>query len=523
MKNRAISLILITVMLLGLLCGCGEAAPATEPAATAPVDNGLDVALGQTLSLSADTLSGEITWSSSNPELAAVDADGVVTAFSDRGDVTVTATAGDKTQEFEINLCAQTAFGAVHLPSGDGKLTIGVWNGSYHEIDDFRMELLADAGISLLIGLEERWLVNYTMEEMLDMAQVYGISVLEDMRDWDGVTVPEYTDHPALAGYLLFDEPNTLQYEQLTQLKEKFDAVMPEDKLFYVNLFPMACAYESLYGNDYDRSKVDYEKHYIDPFIEAMELPYISYDAYALQEGGLIRPSYYRNFDIVANACQQTGRDLWYTLLSAPHSTTDGRYIDPGQAQLRWQMALGMTYGSKDLAHYILCSHDEDYTTMIQYGSWEPTRLYDDISVVNNEFLLWDDIYTSYSWKGVATVDTGTKNAMLEQLTYTIPLSGAVSAISSDQDLLAGIFEKDGCYGYMLTNAGDVTEISGISHQMNFTMTDANVTLTLAPGSYQCVAVISRGQVQYLPVTADNTVSLTVAAYDGVFVIPVFH
>jgi hypothetical protein len=52
-------------------------------------------------------------------------------------------------------------------------------------------------------------------------------------------------------------------------------------------------------------------------------------------------------------------------------------------------------------------------------------------------------------------------------------------------------------------------------------MKDATVTLQLAEGNYRCAAVINRGNIQYVPVNADNTVNITVPAFDGVFVIPV--
>ena len=525
MLKKMISILLALTLALSVMAGCGEnqqgVADTTEKTTIPQPDYGLTLTQGQTMSLKSEALTGDIRWEVSNPARATVDENGTVTALTGRGVVTVTATDGEKSENWEIKLCEDTPYGLVNLTSGDGGLTIGVWNGSYHEIDDFHMELLSMAGINLLIGLEERWLVAYDMEEILDSAESYGISIIEDMRNWDGVDVPDFTDHPALAGYLMYDEPCSTEYDKLAQLLEKFRQVMPEDKLFYVNLFPEACSYESLYGDDWRfLGKPDYEEHYLKPVIEKLDVPYISYDAYALQEGGRIRPSYYHNFDVVTHHAQKNGMDFWYTLLSSPHSTTDGRYIDPTDREMRWQMALGMTYGSKDLAHYVLCSHEtDDYDTMIEYGTWETTRLYDDISLVNNEFLAWDDIFTSYTWQGTAKVDTGMKNAMLLRLEYDVPLSGAVTEVSSDQDLLVGVFDRDGQSAYMITGAGDTSPILGIDHQMNFTMEDANAVLTLE-GDYRCAAVISKGQITYVPVT-DNTVRLTVEAYDGVFVIPV--
>ena len=53
-------------------------------------------------------------------------------------------------------------------------------------------------------------------------------------------------------------------------------------------------------------------------------------------------------------------------------------------------------------------------------------------------------------------------------------------------------------------------------------MNDTSVTLTLAEGDYKCVAIIDNGEISYVAVN-NNTVTLTVEAYEGVFVIPVLN
>ena len=121
--------------LLLLTAGCGKTEPAADPTdpvqpgETAPVDTGLTATPGETLTLNADGLSGEISWSSSNPAAAKVDQSGNVQALQSRGQVTITATAGDQEQKWEVSLCEKTEFGNVSLLSGDEKLSIGVWNG----------------------------------------------------------------------------------------------------------------------------------------------------------------------------------------------------------------------------------------------------------------------------------------------------------------------------------------------------------------------------------------------------------
>lgn len=540
--KKFFSILLCCVVMLSLLAGCqneknGETDPVisgTTPEVTGPtapvvendfLETGM-LAQGQSVTLTADTLNGDLQWTSSDANRASVDANGTVTALSGRGSVTVTAAAGDKTQSWDIALCEQTEFGSVSLGSSNEKLTIGVWNGAFHWFDDTYMQLMADAGIDLLIGVKDQWIWEGDGAPMLDDAQKYGVSIIADLRDWDGESVPEYAEHPALKGFLLFDEPSSSQFEHLKNLKDNFEAVMPEKDMFFVNLFPEACSYESLFGNNYDPVRVDYEKFYLDYFLETVDPVCLSYDGYALMEGGYIRTSYFHNFDIAAYKAKQRNIPFWYTLCSSGHWTTDGRYVTPTDKELRWQMLLGMTYGADTLNHYVLTSPTEGDDNMLQYASWQPTPVYDYVKTVNQEFLAWDDIYMSYEWVGTAALNAGEKtengNLMLTSLECDIPFTetGVLTGAESDQDLLIGVFQRDGSNAYMVTNAGSA-KLSEHWQLYDFAMTDAQVKLQLADGDYRCVAVINRGSICYVPVNSDHTVNITVGAYDGAFIIPI--
>lgn len=533
--KKVLSLILSAVLLLAA-AGCGAAAPAvttvpaeTEPSPTAPtpVDDpvlGLTIAPGEKMTLLADTLpaGSEVTWSSSDPERATVDANGNVQALQSRGQVTITAEAGDTRQSWEIALCERTPYGNVSLVSGNEKLSIGVWNGSHHIFDFEQMEQLQVAGIDLIIGVNEQWLDGTGMEGLLERAEMFGVSIIADLRTWDGETVPEYAENPYLKGFLMFDEPCATNFETLAELQDKFNMVMPEELMFYVNLFPEACSYESLFGDPYDHNCVDYEEYYLNKFTDMVDAACISYDSYPLQVGGYIRSGYYHNFDIAAKKAKELGVPFWYTLLSSGHNTTDGRYVTPTAQELRWQMALGLTYGAKNLTHYTYTTNEEGYEPMVAFDTLEPTAIFDDAKTVNLEFRAWEDIYMSYDWVGTAQVSGGKENALLEQLEYSIPFAeaGVLTGVESDQSLLVGVFQKDGSNAYMITNAG-ATSKCDLWMRLNFTMEDAQVTLHLQEGSYRCAAVIQGGKITYVPVNADNTVNISVRAYDGIFVIPV--
>ncbi len=52
-------------------------------------------------------------------------------------------------------------------------------------------------------------------------------------------------------------------------------------------------------------------------------------------------------------------------------------------------------------------------------------------------------------------------------------------------------------------------------------MNKADVKIQLQQGNYQCVAVISHGNIRYIPVSKDYTATINIQEYEGVFVIPI--
>ena len=412
-----------------------------------------------------------------------------------------------------------TEFGEVVLPNSGDTLNIGMWNGSYHVFEDKQLKQLQDAGITKIMGIDTQWIGTTDVEGWLDRVYSYGIQVIIDLRSWDGETVPSYVNHPALIGFLMYDEPCATDFENLHALKTKFDAVMPADTLFYVNLYGSSAAGTSLMGAlDWAMGRRDYDEYYVQRFLDRVGVEVLSWDSYALLEGSGIRTGYFYNFEVMASKNMPT----WYTMLSSGHKTTATYYTTPTAEELRWQMAVAMTYGISNIDHYTYVSHEEDYSCMVEYGTWEPTDLYYDIKDVDNEYLAWDNIYMAYDWIGVGTYDAGSTNAMFSNLKKALNWKNyGVSDIQASEDLLVGVFEYNGENAYMITNAGTPGSAT-VGDGKEYITNDTTVTLTLDAADYKCVAVIDNGEISYVAVN-NNTVTLNVEAYEGVFVIPVLN
>lgn len=437
-------------------------------------------------------------------------------------------TIGDSGISFSTG--ADTEFGEVLLPNSIDTLNIGMWNGSYHVFEDKQLQELKDAGITKIVGIDTQWIGTEDVNAWLDRVYSYGISVVFDLRGWDGETVPSYASHPGVLGFLMYDEPCVTDFDTLAALKAKFDAIDAfSGKLFYVNLLASCVANESLYGSNTSK---DYDTDYVTAFLNKLDIDVLSWDNYSLisqaddTTAKGIRTDYFYNFEVMASKASDN-LPLWYIMLSAGHTSgaENTIYNTPTAEELRWQMAVAMTYGVQNIDHYVYVSHESDYSSMVEYDTWEPTALYYDIKTVDNEYLAWDNIYTAYDWVGVGKYSANSKDNMLDQLENPLDWTQyGISSISAGENLLVGVFDYDGQNAYMVTNAGSVSTswFSGdVGDGREFNMADSTVTLTLDEADYKCVAVIDNGQVSYVAVE-NNTVTLNVEAYEGVFVIPVF-
>ena len=431
---------------------------------------------------------------------------------------------------------AETEFGDVVLPSSNKTLNIGMWNGSYHIFTNDRLAELQAAGITKIMGIDPQWTgVEYGgLAGLLDRAAAYNIDVIVDLRGWDGTAnyawtnsdgeavcyLQDVVNHPALMGFIMFDEPSTSKFDELAELKAKFDAlkregVIPEDKLFFVNLYGSSAAASAL-GITYLIE--NYETHYVQKFLDKLGVEVLSWDSYPLVEADGMRTGYFQNFEIMASK----GAPLWYTMLSSGHNTTVTHYETPTAEDLRWQMAVAMTYGVQNIDHYIYASHEKDYSCMYDLNTGAVTDLYYDIKDVNNEYLAWDNIYMAYNWVGVGKYSANNNDAMLDALTKCVNLANyGVRGVSANENLLIGVFDHTGSKAYMVTNAGSTTNRT-VGDGKKYSAQDATVTLTLDAADYKCAAIIDNGEISYVAVN-NNTVTLTVEAYEGVFVIPVLN
>lgn len=396
--------------------------------------------------------------------------------------------------------CGNVSLEDLHIPTfeDDQEMVIGAWSGSMANWNEQHFSYLQDANINLLLGTSEY--ITHT-EQLFDMAEAAGVRVIPDSRKWNG-EVPSFVDHPAFAGYCVWDEPSSGDFERLAEKKTKWNSVM-EDKMFFVNVFPGWAG--TALGGSFDS--------YISNYMQIVQPEVLCFDHYPLMKDAydntVVRDTFFSDMDICSHYAKESGVDFWFTLLASGHMD----YVNPTEEEFRWQMAVGQAYGARGLVHYVYASHDPDYTCPINWRTQAPTELYENMAAANSEVAAWDHIYMNYDWQGTANIG-GTNNAytsicfQLCQYAVSPTKNTGITAITSDEDLLCGIFQdKDGNKAYMLTNATNPAEEK-----------DATVTLTLKK-DYKGVLVIDRGA-QTTKLLDNQKITIEIESSEGVFIIP---
>ncbi len=205
--------------------------------------------------------------------------------------------------------------------------------------------------------------------------------------------VRQYKDHPALAGYFIYDEPD---YEQLYQVKEWADKIYQED--------PQADIYLNLYPN---LGNPSYKK-YVDRCIKLFpRIKQLSFGHYPILSNHIrsplrmIRPQWYKNLETIANSTQKASLPFWAFVMSSAHTIPGGLsrnefYPIPTLADLRLQAYSDLAYGAKGIQHFTYYANSEMdlyYDAPFYNGRLTPT--YQVVSTLNKEIQALSEIFMS--------------------------------------------------------------------------------------------------------------------------------
>ena len=178
--------------------------------------------------------------------------------------------------------------------------------------------------------------------------------------------VNEVGRHPAVYGYYIKDEPNAAEFPGLAAVARAVRECAP-GQMAYINLFPNYATQEQLGAETYEE--------YVQEYVETVRPLVVSYDHYALMEGGGLRKSYFANLETIRRTATRAGLPFWNIVLSNCHFT----YREPDPAGFRFQAFTTLAYGGKGISWFTYLTPEVGnyrLAPLDPYGNRTPTWSY---------------------------------------------------------------------------------------------------------------------------------------------------
>lgn len=352
-----------------------------------------------------------------------------------------------------------------------------------------------------------------------------------NLNRWKDFDASAYKDHPALWGDDLIDEPAAQSYGAIAQALNSYHSKV-DGKIGLVNLFPNYADSEQLgevsgmsvfsripllFTDQGDNGSVQY-KMYVSDYLNTVPTDYICVDIYPYRatadaRGNEIKSTsrdYLRNLDILAEACRETGKDLWVITQAAGLT----QYGVKGETNPRWcesipdisqQMYASLAFGTKAVIHAEFASKgwwDADSHMIGSDG--RPTPTYYAVKAVNGYVGAFADIYGNYSYSSTYMINRA-KVAGRNRGGLNCTKAEDVAAIRSTDGLLVGVFKGNKAAqdrAYVITNMEELNK-------------NADASFTYRVPSGKTATVYKKGAASSY--SAGSRISISLDAGEGVF------
>lgn len=222
---------------------------------------------------------------------------------------------------------------------GKGQIPVLGWYAiPQQDTSDARYREMADCGFT--IGFSGFSNVAEARKAM-DAAHAAGIQVLVSVpqlaTDPEGTT-RQLMDHPGLAGYFIRDEPPVAEFDAEAKWIAKIRSVDP-GHIIYGNLLPDYATPDQLGIATYPA--------YVDRYIATVKTTFLSFDYYPII-GTTVRPSWYSNLGVIAEAAKKADKPFWAFALSVKHFG----YAEATKENLRLQVFSDLAYGAQGIQYF---------------------------------------------------------------------------------------------------------------------------------------------------------------------------
>ena len=282
-------------------------------------------------------------------------------------------------------LAAVVLFASVHVfaeapKAGESFFPIMAWN--HTPSDPAVLKKMAECGLTVS---------GFAYAKDLDAIHAAGMkAIVSDPRvggyDWQNVDaakarenvaslVKEVNAHPAVFGYYLRDEPPATYFAGLEKVASAVRELAP-GKWPYINLFPN-------YAEPWQLATKDYAE-YLEKFVATCKPPILSYDHYALPEGGGLGGQYFQNLEQMREAAKRHDVPFWNIVLANAHFG----FREPTHADFRFQAYTTLAYGGRGISYFTYFAPPVGNYRMApidQFGNVTPTWYF--MQNVNHQIL----------------------------------------------------------------------------------------------------------------------------------------
>ena len=354
--------------------------------------------------------------------------------------------------------------------------------------------------------------------------------------DYSTKDFPDFSDCEGFMGFLVWDEPQSGDFEKLAEFAQKFETTYAgTGATFMANLLP---SYASIFNGTsswFDSTletlkKGDY-KAYVENYCETVLSQisgekWLSMDSYSINADKSLTANFLFDLAILKYYAETYGATSHAVLQSSgwTESGNASKNRMPTVEEMRMQAYTAMAFGIDSISWW-------SYSDMRGDNQQNPTdsdEYYNRFATVNNELASFGHVYRAFSnWKGIilgAGKDNGiwpnsdddyeAVNAVKGQIgAYELSATAtkhlaSVSTNKTNWNYLMGVMEDtNGNEGYVLCNYNDHTA-------------DRAQTITIKFNTNVTEVIIYRGGVKTPVAVASKTLTVNLATGEGVMIIP---
>ena len=235
--------------------------------------------------------------------------------------------------------------------------------------------------------------------------------------------VKRYSDHPALHGYMVRDEPGADLFAQLGRVVAELRRLDPRHPAC-INLFPVHASADQLQTSSY--------VEYLDRYLQTVRPPFLCYDHYPLLRDNTDRADFYLNLELTRDAGIRHKTPVWTVVLSG----WGVHFRKPTAPELRWQVYSALAYGISGVAYFVYWPANDSYAALVDYQG-RPQPLYEATSKLNQNLLLLASALRDAT--SMAVYHTGKS---IPDGCRRLPQEMATLGVPQDLPLVIGLFES---------------------------------------------------------------------------------